>query len=104
RGGSIMEIIIAEAPLRAAMLRYSANILALSLLISIIIASLVYLSLSGLLVRPMRRITSSMIRFREEPEDASRVIVPSGRQDEIGLAEESLAEMQRQLAGTLAEK
>lgn len=104
RGGSIMEIIIAEAPLRAAMLRYSANILALSLLISIITASLVYLSLSGLLVRPMRRITSSMIRFREEPEDASRVIVPSGRQDEIGLAEESLAEMQRQLAGTLAEK
>lgn len=103
-GGDFIEIVIDETPLRAAMLVYSRNILTLSILISIITATLVYLSLNWLLVRPMRRITRHMVRFRQDPEDMTRIISLSGRGDEIGLAECELAEMQKQLSGTLQQK
>src|SRR5258708_2613606 len=45
-----------------------------------------------------------MIRFREDPEDASRIVVPSGRADEIGVAEHELGAMQRDLASMLQQK
>jgi len=103
-GSDFIEIVIDEAPLRRAMLNYSGNILTLSIIISIITATLVYLSLNWLLVRPMRRITHNMVRFRQDPEDPGRIIVQCGRSDEIGLAEQELAAMQKELAGTLQQK
>ena len=99
-----IEIVIDEWPLRLAMLIYSRNILVLSLAISGITAALVYASLISLIVRPIRRLTVNMMAFRAHPEDVSRVIVPSGRADELGLAEHELAAMQRELQGTLHSK
>ena len=99
-----IEIVLPEAPLRAAMIRYGFNVLAISVLISLITAALVYLALSSLLVRPMMRITRSMVSFSHSPEDASRIIVPSGRSDEIGTAERELARMQQQLSQALIQK
>lgn len=104
KGGEFLEIVLDEAPLRRAMLKFSTNILLLSLVISAITAMLVYLALHRLLVRPMRRITTNMMRFRADPEDAARIIVASGRRDEIGLAERELAVMQRDLASMLSQK
>jgi signal transduction histidine kinase len=104
RGGEFVEIIIDERPLRAAMLGFSANILLVSLAISAISGTLVYMSLLWLFVRPMRRITSKMVAFGHAPEDPDRILVPSSRNDEIGVAERELAEMQRELAGTLQQK
>ncbi|WP_107989028.1 sensor histidine kinase [Breoghania corrubedonensis] len=98
--GSI-EIVMSEAPLRTAMLGFSVRILGLSLVISIITASLVYISLRWLFVRPLQRLSANMADFGEMPEDASRVISPSGRTDEIGEAEERLATMQATLGQTL---
>ena len=69
RGGEFVEIIIDNAPLQKAMLRFSWNILLLSLVISAITATLVYLSLHYLFVRPMRRITANMMAFRADPEN-----------------------------------
>jgi signal transduction histidine kinase len=103
-GEDFVEIVLDETPLRHAMLTYSVNILTLSIIISMITAALVYLSLNWLLVRPMRRITHNMVRFRQDPEDPSRIIVQCGRSDEIGLAEQELAAMQKELAGTLQQK
>jgi signal transduction histidine kinase len=103
-GGDFIEIVIEEAPLRAAMLRFSVNILLLSLVISGITAALVYLALHYMFVRPMRRITSNMTAFRDDPENPGRVIVPSARNDEIGTAEGELAAMQRDLASMLHQK
>ena len=54
-------MLLDEAPLRAEMWDFGIRILELSLVISLITAALVYLSLHWLLVRPMRRITASMI-------------------------------------------
>ena len=51
----------------------------------------------------MRRLTSNIIAFGESPQDASRVIAPTGRGSEIGRAEAALAVMQRSLAHELAQ-
>jgi signal transduction histidine kinase len=45
-----------------------------------------------------------MVRFRERPEDPTRIIAPSLRRDEIGTAEIELSAMQTELAGTLSQK
>ena len=102
--GDFIEVVLPEAPLRAAMVRYGLNVLGLSVIISMITAALVYFALNGLLVQPMTRITRNMLGFSQSPEDASRIIVPSARQDEIGTAERELAHMQRELAQTLQQK
>ena len=103
-GGDYIEIIMDEPPLHKAMLRYSVDLLLISLLISGITAVLVYLTLHYLFVRPMRRVTANMMAFRADPENPDRIIVPSGRADEIGIAERELATMQTELASTLAAK
>jgi signal transduction histidine kinase len=103
-GGEFVEIVIDEAPLRSAMLDYSVNILLLSMLVSGIAAMLVYLSLHYLFVRPLRRMTANMMAFHGDPENSARIIVASGRQDEIGTAERELAAMQRDLALMLQQK
>ncbi len=104
RGGEFVEIVVEDGPLRHAMLEYSRNILLLSLVISIITAALVYLALLLLFVRPMHRITSNMMAFHRDPEAPDRIIVPSRRSDEIGVAERELASMQQDLVSMLKEK
>ncbi len=101
---TLVEVVLEETPLRRQMLGYSERILALSLVISLFTAALVYLSLHLLMVRPMRRITESMARFRDDPEDASRIIKPSARSDEVGVAQRELAEMQEGLRGALRQR
>ncbi len=101
---SFIEVVIPEAPLRDAMLNYGLNILVLSIIISFFTAALVYLALSSLLVRPMIKLTNNMLHYGENPEDASRIITPSNRTDEIGTAERELEAMQRQLTGLLFQK
>jgi signal transduction histidine kinase len=100
----LVEVVLDEAPLRHEMLAFSQRILALSLVISLFTAALVYLSLHRMMVRPMRRISDSMSAFRQDPEDASRVIHPSDRNDEIGFAEHELAAMQEGIRGALRQK
>jgi signal transduction histidine kinase len=102
--GDEIDVVIDETPLRAAMWRFAHNIFWLSLIISLITAALVFFALTGLLVRPMMRITRNMVLYRENPEDASRIIAPSARTDEIGVAEMELATLQTQLSGFLREK
>ena len=102
--GDFLEIVLDETPLRNAMWTFSVNILLLSLAISGITAMLVYLALHYLLVRPMGRITQNMVAFRADPENPQRVIASSGRNDEIGVAQEELAAMQREIASMLHQK
>jgi signal transduction histidine kinase len=45
-----------------------------------------------------------MIEFREDPEDASRVIAATGRRDEIGVAERELAVLQRTVRQALGQR
>jgi signal transduction histidine kinase len=99
-----VEVVLLESSLRAAMVRYGLNILGLSIIISVIAAALVYFALNRLLVQPMMRLTRSMLSFGRNPEDASRIIDPSSRTDEIGTAERELAHMQQELLHMLQQK
>lgn len=99
-----VEIVLQETDLQTALVNHSVNILKLSLVISIITASLVFISLRALFVRPFRRVTKNMVHFSEDPEDPARVIPPSHRSDEIGVAQNQLSDMQGELQKMLAEK
>lgn len=93
-----------EAPLREAMYAYSRNILALSIIISLFTAGLVFISLRALLVSPMKRLTAKLVAFREDPEDPTILVAPSGRSDEVGVAERELHGMQLRLVASLKQK
>ncbi|MCP1337771.1 sensor histidine kinase [Futiania mangrovi] len=103
-GEGSVEIVMSEAPMRAAMIDYGLRILGLSILISLFTAALVFLSLYLLLVKPLRRITENLTSFRDNPEDASRVIVPRHGPDEIAQAERELAGMQADVRAALKQK
>jgi signal transduction histidine kinase len=96
------ELIIPDAGLRRAMMIYARNIALLSLLISLITASLVFYAISRIMIRPIRAMTRSMLDFAGAPEDAGRVIRPEPRGDEIGVAERELSAMQSKLQKTLS--
>ena len=104
RSGAVLELLIDDRALRAAMLDFSVNILWLSALISLITGGLLYFSINRLFVGPTRRMTENMVAFSNAPEDSARIIEPSGRRDEIGVAEEHLAAMQRDLGETLRQQ
>ena len=99
-----IELVLYEGPLHQAMTAFAWRIFGLSIVISLITASLVYVALQWLIVAPMRRITENMVAFREDPEDAGRVISTTGRRDEIGTAQRELAGMQARLRATLAQR
>ena len=101
---TLIRTVIDEAPMRYEMYGYSERILFLSIIISLITATLVYISLQLLFVRPMLGITESMIAFRANPEDARRAVAPGSRTDEIGRARRELAEMQRALRQALRQR
>ncbi len=99
-----IEVVTDEKPLRRAMYRFSRNLLEVTLLLAVFAVALVYLALHFLFVRPMRRLTASLVAFHEDPESSERIIVPSQRGDEIGVAERELSDMQRDLVSMLHQK
>jgi signal transduction histidine kinase len=103
-GAQFIEVVTDELPLRQAMYRFSRNLLVVSLMLAVLTAALVYLALHYLFVRPMRRLTASLVGFHENPESSARIIVPSQRGDEIGVAERELSDMQRDLMSMLHQK
>jgi signal transduction histidine kinase len=104
RFDDVIEIVMPEEPLQRAMWRYGTEIFWLSLFVALATAALVYFAISQLLVKPIRKLSRNIVDYSENPEDPTRVVVPSGRSDEIGRAEEELAHMQRQLSLLLKQK
>ncbi|WP_281858322.1 sensor histidine kinase [Litoreibacter halocynthiae] len=102
--GSLIEVAMPQAPLRTAMIDYGLRVLALSAVISIISAALLFLAVRRFMVRPIKRVVSSMEAYAEAPEDARRVIQPSSSITELRAAEDTLAELQTRLTGSLKQK
>ena len=103
-GGMLIEVTMDEMPLRAAMIDYGLNVLALSAVISVITAFLLFLAVQGLLVRPIKRVVRHMQSYAKSPEDARRIITPSARVTELRDAEIALQSMQVELTGALKQK
>ncbi|HEY1779432.1 MAG TPA: HAMP domain-containing sensor histidine kinase [Roseiarcus sp.] len=98
-----IEFAFDEQPLIHSLRRVSGNFLAISLTIAAVVTCVLWAALWRMVLWPVRRLTSNIIAFGESPQDATRVITPSGRGSEIGRAEAALAVMQRSLAHELAQ-
>ncbi|HUF57411.1 MAG TPA: HAMP domain-containing sensor histidine kinase [Thermohalobaculum sp.] len=99
-----IEITVPAAPLRRAMAAYGWRILQLSLVISLVTAAVVFWAVRGAVVTPILRLVRGVRRFQAAPEDPGAVIRPQSRVGEIAEAEQAIAEMQRELQRSLAER
>ena len=104
RPEEMISVLAPEAPLREALLGYSARIAGLSIFISLVTGGLIYLSLILMFVRPMRRLARAMTAFQEDPTDPARTLPVSGRNDEIGQAEQALAAMQEDVRAAFRQR
>ncbi len=104
REGEFVEIVAPDGPLKKVLMAQLGRLMAIAAFTSVMAGAVVYLSLNLFLVRPMRRITLSMERFRADPEDPRARVQPSGRRDEIGRAESELGRMQVDLRAALASR
>ncbi|WP_439143877.1 sensor histidine kinase [Planktotalea sp.] len=102
--GLLIEVTMPTEGLRAAMLDYGLRILALSAVISIFTASLLFLAVRFLLVRPIRGVVDHMQRYAAAPEDARQIIEPSSGVTELREAEDALQSMQVELTQALKQK
>lgn len=103
-GGQLIEITTDTKVLHKQLRDYSLRILALSALISAVMAVLLFTAAQRLLVAPIRRVVRHMQAYAEAPEDARRVIAPTAEVMELREAEEAMAQMQTQLIGALKQK
>lgn len=99
------EIVFSDFGLRQSLLEYARNIALLALGLSLFTAMLVFFAIDYIMIRPIRRMTQAMLAFAKAPDDATRIIQADNRRDdEIGIAERELAEMQVTLHRTLGER
>ncbi len=104
REGEFVEIVASDGPLKKQLLAQLGRLMGIAAFTSVMAGAVVYVSLNLFLVRPMRRITLSMERFRADPNDPRARVEPSGRRDEIGRAEGELDRMQADLRTALASR
>ncbi len=102
--GSLIEVTMESAPLRAAMLDYGVRIPILSAVISIFTATLLFLAVQRLLVMPIARVARAMTHYADAPEDGRRIIAPTSSISELRQAEDALQSLQTQLTGALKQK
>jgi signal transduction histidine kinase len=102
--GTIVDVILPEAPMWVAMVDYSVRLLSLSVALSLLVAVMLLVGLQRMIVAPLRRITEEIAAFRNRPEDGTVDREPEPRADEIGVVEQEFATMRNDLRGALAEK
>jgi signal transduction histidine kinase len=101
---TVVELVIRQRSLSAALRTYARNFIQLALLIAGVTGVFVYVAVLVLLVRPMRRIVNSIAAFRADPErttplDPNRVTrLDDG---EMAVAGRELASMQHELRAAL---
>jgi signal transduction histidine kinase len=103
-GDAWIDVVLDDTPLREAMISYSWRILGLSIVISLVTATLIFGALQWLLVRPMRNLTQRMVDFRANPEDMSRDDAAARRRDEVGVAEREFLQLQKQVRKALKQR
>jgi len=102
--GLLIEITMETGGLRRAMIDYGITILWLSLVISAVTASLLFLAVRGFLVGPIKGVVRYMQSYAAAPEDARRIITPSASVAELREAEEALQSLQIELTAALRQK
>ncbi|WCR12256.1 HAMP domain-containing histidine kinase [Paracoccus stylophorae] len=104
QAGQFIEITMATAPLRAAMIDYGLRLLALSAAFSILTAILLNLAAQRMILVPIRRVISHLSSYAAAPEDPRHIITPDARLVELREAEAALAAMQKTVTSSLKHK
>ncbi len=97
-------IVVDELPMRLAMYRYAGTVLAISIIIALFTAALLYLALRWLVVRPLQDLSADMTAFRRAPEGPGTERPPTRRNDEIGTVDREFQNLQRELRASLRQK
>ncbi|MDI7862202.1 HAMP domain-containing histidine kinase [Rhizobiaceae bacterium n13] len=100
----VVEIVLSDKKLYKAMWTYARNIVLLSIIISLITATLIFFTIDRIMIRPIRRLTNSMQGFAADPENVDAIMVPETGRDELAVAGHHLADMQRALQKTLKQQ
>ncbi len=103
-GGELIEVTLEQGPLRRAMIQDGVQVLSLSALIIILLASLLFVAVRILMLRPIERVVGHMRAYAAAPEDARRIISPAASVTELREAEQTLQAMQTQLTGLLRQR
>lgn len=103
-GDAEVEVLIDEQPLHDDLIAYSWSIVLISLLVAFLTAVVLYILVSRLLIVPIRRLTENMVAYRMNPENASLIIAPTPRRDEIGIVENELAAMETDIFSMLRQR
>jgi signal transduction histidine kinase len=103
-GEAEVEVLIDEKPLHDDLIAYSWNIVLISLLVALLTAGVLYVLVSRLLIVPIRRLTENMVAYRMNPENATLIIAPTKRKDEIGIVENELAAMETDIFSMLRQR
>jgi signal transduction histidine kinase len=102
--GMTIEVVMSDNSLRSAMFVYSRNVFLLSLVISLFSASLIFMAINRIMIRPIRRITMSMQNFSENPDNPASIFIPEPGRDELAMTGGHLANMQSELQKTLKQQ
>ena len=94
-GQDALELLIPREKLRAAMVDYFKRIFGWSLFIAVTTGSLIYWSMSALIIRPVKRLADDMTAFRENPERRRAITERPKRKDEIGQLEREFIDMKQ---------
>lgn len=101
---NLVEILMPERPLRADLIDYSRNIVLVSLGIAVITAFALYMLVSQLFILPVQRLINNILRFRQAPENATLILEPTHRNDELGVLERELSAMESELFSMLRQQ
>lgn len=102
--GRVIEVVVPQAPLKQAMAEFAWRAAALSLIIALVAAGVIYFVLDKLVVRPVRRVTVSVEQFSRDPGGWTRRLTATGRRDEIGRAQNALAGMEEAVADAFRQR
>lgn len=102
--GQLIEITMPTDDLRREMIDYGLRVLALSAVISIVTATLLFFAVRRLLVAPIEGVVAAMKSYSAAPQDARRIIEPKASVKELREAELALKSMQTDLTNVLRQR
>lgn len=102
--GRVIEIVLPQAPLKTAMVKFARRVAGLSLIIALVAAVLIYAVLDVFVVRPVKRVTISVEQFSRDPGSWTRRLSPTPRRDEIGRAQNALSGMEGAVADAFRQR
>ena len=94
-GQDALELLIPREKLRTELVDFLKRIFWLSLMIAIITGSLIYWSMSAMIIRPVKDLAEDMTAFRVDPERQRPERSRPKRQDEIGQLEREFIDMKQ---------